>query len=248
MNGFVLWLFEALGFPFGFKVQNPRPLDAWYGPYPTVADAVAAIPSGVRYDGMTVWITGLGRHAWKAADLSNAGLQPDGGGNGIPLTGTAAGKDVTGDVAFAGGKGLLFKGDAEYGLFADDALYFKIDGDTFMYLARTGLDLASGSGLGLRSPNGLAIGAFSVSDTGEPLWNGLPFPTNGDGPAQDIYQTTPELRAAVVALNYTNRIAATAPAGSFAGLRFVQETTGTIYECMPIPGANTVLGWVKNRD
>lgn len=76
-----------------------------------------------------------------------------------------------------------------------------------------------------------------------------PIGTNPSGPsdpAQDIYAVSAELRNAVVALAYTNRIAASAPTGSAYGLRFVNETTGIIYECMPIPGANTAMGWVKN--
>ncbi|WP_400192826.1 hypothetical protein [Hymenobacter sp. B81] len=71
---FLTWLSEALAFPFGFKTINPRPLDARYGPFPTLADAKAANPQGIRFDGLTVKITGSGEYWWLAADLSDAGL------------------------------------------------------------------------------------------------------------------------------------------------------------------------------
>ena len=64
--------------PIGIDTVNPVPADFKYGPYVDVATAVAAIPLALRFDGLTVQITGLGNYWWLAADLSNAGLVPKG--------------------------------------------------------------------------------------------------------------------------------------------------------------------------
>lgn len=66
--------------PIGIDTVNPVPADFKYGPYASTATAIAAIPLALRFDGLTVQITGTGEYHWLAADLSNAGL--------IPKTGT----------------------------------------------------------------------------------------------------------------------------------------------------------------
>ncbi|WP_324671034.1 hypothetical protein [Hymenobacter sp. GOD-10R] len=78
------WLKEALELPISIRLKNPRPLDAWYGPYDSIADAVATVPQSVRFNGRTVGVIIGGEcvdHAW-GSDLTNAGLKPKAGGTG----------------------------------------------------------------------------------------------------------------------------------------------------------------------
>jgi hypothetical protein len=58
----------------GIDPVSAVPVDANYGPYASLAAAKSAIPQELRYDGMTVQITGAGNYWWLAADLSDAGL------------------------------------------------------------------------------------------------------------------------------------------------------------------------------
>lgn len=80
----------GLNLPYGIDPVNPVPVDSNYGPYASVAAAKAAIPVGLRYDGLTVQITGSGNYWWLAADLSDSGLIAKGGGGGgntpVPIT------------------------------------------------------------------------------------------------------------------------------------------------------------------
>jgi hypothetical protein len=64
----------GLNLPFGIDPVNAVPVDAMYGPYASLAAARSAIPLSLRYDGLTVQITGLGNYYWTAADLSDTGL------------------------------------------------------------------------------------------------------------------------------------------------------------------------------
>ena len=52
----------SLELPFGVKVLNPKPVDAYYDnegvPYTTTIAANAAIPAAVRYRGLTVNVNG----------------------------------------------------------------------------------------------------------------------------------------------------------------------------------------------
>lgn len=66
----------GLNLPFGIDPVNPVPVDSNYGPYDTLASAIAAIPLALRYDGLTVQITGLGNYWWEQSDLSDSGLKP----------------------------------------------------------------------------------------------------------------------------------------------------------------------------
>ncbi|MBG8553079.1 hypothetical protein [Hymenobacter guriensis] len=71
----------------GIAITNPEPVDArGHAPrqpgqrargYASVADACAAIENDLRFDGMPVYITGLGLHRWKHPDYSDAGLKPE---------------------------------------------------------------------------------------------------------------------------------------------------------------------------
>jgi hypothetical protein len=70
----------SLELPFGIKVLDDTPLDSLYGPYVDVAAAKAAVPQAIRYDGLTVMITGTGEYWWLAADLSDTGLVVKSGG------------------------------------------------------------------------------------------------------------------------------------------------------------------------
>jgi hypothetical protein len=103
----------SLELPFGIKVLDDTPLDALYGPYADTAAAIAAIPQAIRYDGLTVQITGTGEYHWLAADLSDTGLVVKGGGgsltngSGTTANGTAVdlGGTLTGDVTIDGNSG-----------------------------------------------------------------------------------------------------------------------------------------------
>lgn len=66
----------ALQLPGSLKVLNPYPVDWSYGPYANVAAAKTAIPLAIRYDGLTVQITGSGNYWWKQTDLTDTGLIP----------------------------------------------------------------------------------------------------------------------------------------------------------------------------
>jgi hypothetical protein len=75
----------GLNLPFGIQPVNPVPVDSNYGPYIDLADAVASIPLALRYDGLTVQITGSGNYWWLDGDLSDLGLVPKvGGGGALP--------------------------------------------------------------------------------------------------------------------------------------------------------------------
>ena len=56
----------ALGFPFGFRVAGSEPLDNKYGPYNSVAAAIAAVVAGERYIGLTINVNGI-EYWWKDA-------------------------------------------------------------------------------------------------------------------------------------------------------------------------------------
>jgi len=64
----------GLNLPYGIDPVNAVPVDSNYGPYADVAAAKAAVPQALRYDGLTVMITGTGEYWWLAADLSDSGL------------------------------------------------------------------------------------------------------------------------------------------------------------------------------
>ncbi len=77
----------GLNLPYGIDPVNAVPVDANYGPYASVAAAKAAVPLALRYDGLTVQITGTGEYHWLDADLSDSGLVAKtggGGGGGLP--------------------------------------------------------------------------------------------------------------------------------------------------------------------
>lgn len=71
----------ALELPGSIKSLNPVPVDWSYGPFATVAAAKAAIPSGLRYDGLTVQVTGSGNYWWLQSDLTDTGLTSKGIGS-----------------------------------------------------------------------------------------------------------------------------------------------------------------------
>ena len=50
--------------PIGIDTVNAVPADFKYGPYASTAAAIAAIPQVLRFDGLTVKITGLGEYWW----------------------------------------------------------------------------------------------------------------------------------------------------------------------------------------
>ena len=52
----------GLNLPFGIQPVNPVPVDSNYGPYASVAQANASVVLPVRYDGLTVQITGSGNY------------------------------------------------------------------------------------------------------------------------------------------------------------------------------------------
>lgn len=69
----------AIQLPSGLDIVNPVPVDFKYGPYASTAAAKAAIPLALRYDGLTVQVTGTGEFHWLAADLTDPGLVAKGG-------------------------------------------------------------------------------------------------------------------------------------------------------------------------
>lgn len=71
----------ALELPGSIKCLNDKPVDWSYGPFANIAAAKAAIPLGLRYDGLTVQITGSGNFWWLQADLTDLGLVAKGIGS-----------------------------------------------------------------------------------------------------------------------------------------------------------------------
>lgn len=107
----------------GIDPVNPVPVDANYGPYANVAAAKAAIPPSLRYDGLTVQITGSGNYWWIASDLSDDGLVPKANINkvGTPVNNQIAiwfsDKEVEGssDLTYDPATGLAIKKDLTLG-------------------------------------------------------------------------------------------------------------------------------------
>ena len=66
--------YSQLTLPYSIKVNNPVPLDYYYGPWADVATAKSSVPEAIRYDGLTVMIAGVGEYHWLAADLTDTGL------------------------------------------------------------------------------------------------------------------------------------------------------------------------------
>ena len=93
--------------PIGIDTVNPVPADYKYGPYANTAAAIAAIPQVLRYDGLTVQITGSGEYHWLAADLSDLGLIPKTGGGGaeLPIVHYVYLVEDASDAALMGGVG-----------------------------------------------------------------------------------------------------------------------------------------------
>jgi len=75
-----------LEIPKSVKIINPEPVDFYYGPWATLAAAKSGVPLAIRYDGLTVQITGTGEYHWLAADLTDTGLITKGGGGALPIT------------------------------------------------------------------------------------------------------------------------------------------------------------------
>ncbi|MBT1690109.1 hypothetical protein [Dawidia soli] len=77
-----------LGFPFGFYVADNSPIDGKYGvldagawrPYTTMAEALAAIPQGIRHIGLTINIGGT--EYWWAQGLTDQNLVVKNNGSG----------------------------------------------------------------------------------------------------------------------------------------------------------------------
>lgn len=64
----------AVELPGSIKIVNPVPTDYVYGPFATVAAAKAGVPLALRYDGLTVQVTGSGNYWWLSGNLTDAGL------------------------------------------------------------------------------------------------------------------------------------------------------------------------------
>jgi hypothetical protein len=90
---------------YGVRLTNPAPVEAirtkpqiGQAPalgYASVAEACALVAPAVRHDGLTVMVTGVGEYWWQAADLSDAGLKPKGGGNNAGGAGALAATTLT---------------------------------------------------------------------------------------------------------------------------------------------------------
>jgi len=116
--------------PIGIDTVNPVPADFKYGPYATVAAAKAAILLALRFDGLTVQITGLGNYWWLAADLSDAGLTPKtaGGNAPVPITYAALLALQTGAVLISGTMYKITDRDLGIYITAITPTEFSIDG------------------------------------------------------------------------------------------------------------------------
>ena len=82
-----------------FETNSPKPLDARVGPYGSVAEANASIPTLFRYIGQTIIITGSGLPAdfhYAAGITDNDLVQKSAeAGTGFPFTGSAG---IMGDL------------------------------------------------------------------------------------------------------------------------------------------------------
>lgn len=89
-----------LEIPGGVRRTNPGPVDAYYTPgggvvgYSSQAEACAFVPFEVRFDGLTVFVTGLGEYWWQAPDFSNSGLRFKGN---LAANDDTLGKPATGE-------------------------------------------------------------------------------------------------------------------------------------------------------
>lgn len=101
----------ALGFPFGFRVANPEPLDNKYGPYATTAAAIAAVLAGERYIGLTVNVAGV-EYWWKDA-TGDVDLVIKSMGGGWNTTGETI---LTGDVTISGNFSKFFTGTGNFAI------------------------------------------------------------------------------------------------------------------------------------
>lgn len=100
-----------LGFPFGFRVANPEPLDGKYGPYATTAAAKAAVLAGERYIGLTVNVAGV-EYWWKDA-TADGDLVIKSMGGGWNTTGETI---LTGDVTISGNFSKYFTGTGNFAI------------------------------------------------------------------------------------------------------------------------------------
>lgn len=124
----------SLELPFGIKILNPIPLDWYYGPYVDLTAACAAVPEEVRYDGLTVQITGTGEFHWLEDDLTDTGLVAKGGGGGHVIQSKGSDVVVRGILNFRNGFTLTDNDpstDVVLGGLLLDEIQFDGDGGTY---------------------------------------------------------------------------------------------------------------------
>ena len=63
----------SLEIPFGITPTNPVYVEAYRGPYDTVAEALSTVPQAVRVLGQVVFVEGIGEYWWKDS-VADAGL------------------------------------------------------------------------------------------------------------------------------------------------------------------------------
>jgi hypothetical protein len=167
----------ALGFPFGIFVADDSPLDSKYGvidsgvwrPYNDIAEALAAVPIGIRHEGLTVNIATEEYH-WKTGRADgDLILKSSGGGGGDfwPLSGSA---DLTGptfiDAETAGVEFVLFGINRHLGTFATRAESFNLEaynGTT----AESSIDMnLTQINLNSRSIDGTSFNALFIDNAG----------------------------------------------------------------------------------
>jgi hypothetical protein len=120
----------GLNLPFGIDTVNAVPVDSNYGPYSSTAEAIASIPLALRYDGLTVQITGTGEYHWLQADLSDTGLiaKTGGGGGGFPIARTVYLVNDASDQTLMGGTGNNVYITFQTAYVAADALQVSLGG------------------------------------------------------------------------------------------------------------------------
>src|SRR5690242_3776135 len=98
-----------LGFPFGFYVADNSPIDGKYGvqasgtwrPYTTMAEALTAVPQGIRHIGLTVNIGGT--EYWWALGVTDADLvvKNNGSGGGVTAWKSSARAATTANITLS---------------------------------------------------------------------------------------------------------------------------------------------------
>lgn len=146
-----------LELPFGVKVLNPEPLDAFYyntsgAPYTSTSQVTSQIPSSLRYIGQTVNINNI--EYWFGSGVLDANLVIKGSGNFWPLSGTGT---LTGETTINGAFGLNLSGLTNF------AVSSEVSSITTQY----GFEVndTDGGGIYFTAENAGGMGFVSISNS-----------------------------------------------------------------------------------